>query len=1107
MGGPAGGDPEDDPRFVRRNLLESLRLRVQGPLGGPSEEMRGMLPTENYLVGVLAPQRAESPPEENDSLAPAGEGEDGSVDVAASAALSNSFSPSAMGFTCLVDASCQSLIGRISAGRYEPAVGSEAQAAGAGARRKGEEPDRELHPTGEESQVVPEPSRSGASRPRYIFRRRVVDSGDFVLDLTNGSGDRVFSPGRYRLDWRLRPAADSSGPRILTATVINEDQSDEKAGSVEVPKYLFQVRLELEGRSTEPFLPRDIPARPARMVEDHTNRLLYRDEPAFATGHGCAAEWSDPVNSRVRKVSSNSFPTLERPLVESTGSDLPFLSMAWLAGATRAEVISELRTLCRSYGAWVDSQKSAVPALAPELRETGTSNVERCRESMARMESGVSLLEVDRVAWESFQLMNRAILRQFDHEVAGRTAIAKPAWRLFQLAFILQCLPGICNPGKEEDPVHLLWFPTGGGKTEAYLGLAAFTICYRRKTSSPRIRGAGVTVLMRYTLRLLTVQQFQRASAMICALEEIRRKGSSGLGDDEISIGLWVGKDSTPNTLKEAFHQLDVPSDDDASPVQFSRCPACGEALDIKTCFRRSADEKSLEIRCAIRTCIFHDHLPLYVVDEEIYRRCPTLVVGTVDKFARMPWLEETKALFGVVESRCGQHGYSPGSTCGVAGPSCSMVPMGGGLLPPALVIQDELHLISGPLGTMVGVYEAVIDFLCRREGRVPLVVGSSATVRSADNQCRNLYGRAVAIFPPRALSPDETFFSHRVPLSEQPGRLFVGILPTRTTVKTTLIRVYSSLLVDRDTIPGAPPRATPRGDSIRDPYWTIVAYYNSLRELSGAQPMMEDDVPAQMKVYAGAGYSPGPIEKEELTSRRKGFEIPQVLARIETPLGSTPEPPDMLFATNMISVGMDVRRLSTMVVTGQPKATAEYIQATSRVGRAHPGLVIMVYNWARPRDRSHFEDFFDYHSTLYRHVETNSVTPYTYPALRRGVHALLVAAVRTLEPGMSRNDAAASFRRDMPTVDRLRAFLVPRLSDPRNEVTPSGLIVDRFEWAIDSWAEMARKPGPRLTYAWGANPLLIPFEASAGDSTGGLPTLNSLREVEPSTGLRYEAV
>lgn len=1092
---------------LREELFSALQRRVIGPRDGPDETLRGLLPTQEYITGVLAPRDRPADPEENDSLHSNPGDEDESPESGASEALSNAFKPSAMGLTCIVDKGVKAVEGAVFAARYvlqgtPPSLGSQnthglATSASTGAG------DEEMPASSNETPSPEGEKMKGRKRKEASYKRVAVNSEAFVIPLGTPAGKKEFHGGRYSVEWRTRPAGGKAGACVLTVTIVNMDEATDPADARDVERHLFQVCLRLSGLGDNRavFLPRKLATKHSPSEEGTSMDLLYRDRLAFATGHGCATSWDATQGDRTSWVQTECLPTYELPLVESPEMVGEFLDLEWLTSADRKSVMNSFSTFATEYEGWIGEQVKHIPA-EKEFSKASSTNLAACRLSLKNIREGISRLESDDTAWEAFRLMNQAMALQF--RWTHPSSPKKPRWRTFQLGFILHSLVDASEGCLPQTPVPLLWFPTGGGKTEAYLGLSAYVISLRRLRGPRPIGAGGVTVLMRYTLRLLTTQQFQRAASLICALEKLRRGRKGELGEEEISLGLWVGQSSTPNRLSEAFDQLRRPSDSPASPVQLSRCPACQTPLPPAISFQPSADRKSLVIHCPNGKCDFNDKLPIYTVDEEIYRRCPTMLVGTVDKFARLPWEAQTRAFFGKVKGWCPEHGYTLESYCSAGGSRCQVATLRG-IDPPSLIIQDELHLISGPLGTMVGVYEALIDFLSQKDGKSPLIVGSSATVRRADKQVHNLYGRKVTIFPPRALSAEDTFFSRTIPLSEKRGRLYVGILPAGFTVKSTLVRVYASLLVDRRGFHDYPGPGDSYGRGLWDPYWTQIGYFNSLRELGGAVRLVEDDVPAQAKVYAQDRSLDLHVDKEELTSRRKGAEIPSILGRIEQ---SLPDALDMLLATNMISVGVDVKRLSVMTVTGQPKATAEYIQATSRVGREFPGLVITVYNWARPRDRSHMEDFVDYHAALYRHVEANSVTPYTEPALRRGLHALIVASIRVLEPGMAENDSAAGFRKELPTVQRLRSFVLGRLADPGGDGSHTPTVERLFDSAVDRWQEMIRLSKGRLSYVGGKIPLLREFELSSGDPTieGGFPTLNSLRSVEPSAGLKYEA-
>jgi hypothetical protein len=473
----------------------------------------------------------------------------------------------------------------------------------------------------------------------------------------------------------------------------------------------------------------------------------------------------------------------------------------------------------------------------------------------------------------------------------------------------------------------------------------------------------GVTVLMRYTLRLLTIQQFQRAATLLCACEVLRREAPDQFGRQPFSIGLWVGGGATPNHINQkpdpqhglepgalqALENFDPKNEPaEGNPVQIRSCPWCGEAI-AHTDYRASKELLHLQIRCPNEKCDFHGSatclmtgIPAFVVDEDIYFRCPTMLIGTVDKIARLPWDERTKSLFGRVDRRCRRHdflaegvNYSECRSRHNAQPGFpatgvpDRVPL---FLPPELIIQDELHLITGPLGSLMGLYEGAVDFLCSRSGHRPKVVASTATIRRYQDQIRGLFDRTARQFPPPGLIAGDSFFAAEN--KAMPGRMYVGICAPGKSMKTAALRALSSMMhsAERERLARPP--------EVVDPYWTVVYYFNSYRELGGALRLVADDVQQRLKYLAHAdGIPPRQPERNiELSSHIPAREIPKSLKAMEHGLASGGAL-DVLFSTNMISVGVDVQRFGLMLVTGQPKTSAEYIQATSRVGGRHRAL------------------------------------------------------------------------------------------------------------------------------------------------------------------------
>jgi hypothetical protein len=702
------------------------------------------------------------------------------------------------------------------------------------------------------------------------------------------------------------------------------------------------------------------------------------------------------------------------------------------------------------------------------------------------------------------------------------------------LAFILLNLSGLqdrIHPDREI--VDLLFFPTGGGKTEAYLGLAAWTIAHRRITNGGKL-GAGVAVLMRYTLRLLTLDQLARASGVICALELMRgeRTWRDGekllLGDWPIEIGLWVGSAASPNRLgKTGDGRKDTAvarvrryrKDGREAPAPIKACPWCATPFgpDSFACIPTASAPKNMEIRCANPSCAFTGarSLPILTVDEVIYRRLPAFIIATVDKFAGLPWLAEAGSFFGHV-NREDQWGFY-----GAADSSRIATSLYGGatLAPPALIIQDELHLISGPLGTVAALYEVALDRLATRtleEKQVrPKIVASTATVRRASAQIEALFDRhTTEVFPPPGLSRRDSFFAVTVPPSQKPARLYVGMAAAGKGPKLVFLRVLTTLL--------AAAEKEAQSGSDADPYLTALCYFNALRELGGARRIVEDEVRVKLATYGTERRRIAPVDQPfanrwlrdvmELTSRESTDKVAIAKEALAKPCANPKQGVDVALATNMISVGLDIVRLGLMIVQGQPKAAAEYIQATSRVGRLadKPGLVVALLNVHRPRDRLHYEGFRHFHECFYRAVEATSVTPWAARALDRALAPIVVAAARHLIPALT-GDAEAS---EIAGYQSARNDVIKMTLDraPPAEVTGGhAALRSAIDQVFNAWERLAndkRANAERLYYGYPRDkallhdpldPLLVSLDPDYRRFTAG----RSMRDVEHAATLK----
>jgi hypothetical protein len=894
-----------------------------------------------------------------------------------------------------------------------------------------------------------------------------------------------------------------AGSRVASLFVVNEQPALDKDRDL---AFVFQVRLVLR------YAP-GFAWRPNRRGEDakadddpRVLALLFRDRKEWAVGHNTSVAMPVPdADGVVRALGTTQLPSYVVPEVEQGKIENLGLVMSDLGKLEDGRSLARtLSPLVESYAQWLEGQRRARldRAALEETRDTLVAKADKIR---ARIAEGIALLERDATVREAFVLANRAMHAaavQSDRARAEKRYVGtrKPEWRPFQLAFVLMNLAGIADPAHADRVVaDLIYFPTGGGKTEAYLGLIAVTLLLRRLRGKSRPdEGRGVAVVLRYTLRLLTLDQLQRASALICALEEVRLKSPGKLGNTRFTVGLWVGRAATANRLKEVHAALNDYSGGRESPFPLSACPWCGEPIrveNIKLVDDHGAVSKTKYTRavvyCAGKDCRFSERdrpgqgLPVLFVDEQLYQELPDFLVATVDKFAMMPWRGEAGMLFGRA-THLGElraygvmHDVPKGAT-----------PLPEGLLPPELVVQDELHLISGPLGTMVGLYESAVDVLSERGGRVPKVVCSTATVRRAREQIRALFHREMALFPPRGIDEGDNFFARPAAITdERPGRLYVGVGAPGRALRAVSVRTYATLLAaaQRWYEPGTKGHEA-KEDQPADPYMTLVGYFNSLRELGGMRRLVQDEVrnrvaefDRQKRPHELIGSHPWGASRDlkqptELTSRVGGEELKTTKRRIALPYASKAEDvPDVVLASNMISVGLDVDRLGLMVVTGQPKTTSEYIQATSRVGRSRPGLVVTCLNVMRPRDRSHYERFVAYHESFYREVEATSVTPFSHQALDRGMVGTLVSMIRHGVEGMEPPGAANDLHAHRAEADRMVERLVKRAlhhrqwHDKEAEERIESYVRTRGKSFLDSWEKViagARLETGKRTYS-----------------------------------------
>ena len=1039
---------------MRDILLDRLRRDLVGPYA--DDEVLTARPSDVYLTGILWPREVHMGAEEDESFGLSGleenETNGGDKEEVSLVGLQRPCS-AGVSFAAVTERGNPKLTVIVRFAIYEPTTITD-------------EEDAKIQ--------SPEIRAKWYRRPYDIKVENVaLENKSYFIDLA-----RYGAPLGVKLHLRTVPW---SSRKLATITLLNQATVDENEGRDGIERLtLFQTRVEIH-----PTTGTLLVARPSRRAvlddDDRSAALLYRNAHEFATGHTCSVEWkSETDRDKADMVATSWIATATVPATNTSGHQVfdsllrsgkrQPLGARWLATAKREEFLEALELLPVAYEQWIVDQEAEVDALPEELRNQARHNINNCREVRFRMATGAECIAGNSAMSRAFRLANLAMDVQHTWDPEKRKG-GPLEWRPFQLGFILLSAASVADCKHSDRQItDLLWFPTGGGKTEAYLALIAFLAFYRRLViDGEPDAGEGVAAIMRYTLRLLTTQQFSRASSVVLACEAIRRGhiredeiSSCGLGTTPFSIGLWVGGEAVPNTVSAAAAALGG-APDQPSPKQLTKCPACRKSLT----WEHNDLAHAIHVHCINEECLLFDPdtpLPIWTVDEDVYRIRPTLLIGTIDKFAQIVRRKEVNKLFGLDTAT-----------------------------PPDLIVQDELHLISGPLGTIAGLYEVAIDRMFSCGGSRPKIIGSTATIRRAPEQVAALFNRKTAQFPPSCL--DASDFAFAVVDRDAPGRIYAGVTTAGRSAKFAIQAVAASLI--QSALGGTTNAAE------RDPYWTLVSYFNSLRELGGALVLMQDDVNDTLSLLAERRkeHARHPEFIEELTSRRTQVEVRDMLDRLAI-RAEAQDALDIVLATNMLSVGVDIPRLGLMLVHGQPKSIAEYIQATSRVGRGDvAGLIVTVLNNAKARDRSHYENFPTWHETLYRDVEPTSVTPFASRARDRALHAVLVALIRHLVPGMI----------DSPRLDETA---ISAAQDMIEDIVGRAAAVEPQEVTVE--AELQRRlntwelRAPRSYWARqvGISLLQDAERAAAVRAMGRLPgeawpTLNNMRSVEASTRYR----
>lgn len=982
---------------------------------------------------------------------------------------------------------------------------------------------------------------------------------EFILDFSKG--EYVDSESNRELDGtsaKIVALRTKVSDDIWSVTVMLVNELEEVPAKAN--HCIFQSRIEINTHNNCFSFVESNPNPDIHLMDEEecSLELLYRHKKIYGTGLGTSVDWDIDEQGK-GSVWNDFFPIEEIPAMNFslpknkviTNNELSMKYLSDLNSIDKDTKISSMYNLVDLYKSWVVDLEKTASLLDTKYISAASKNIAECRRAYERMYAGIKTLKENETAYKAFLLANRAMFMQRVHitmqsDMAKKSADRYPEdeeisdwlrnvdyykeddagcrWRPFQIAFLLMDINSIVyDESPERNIVDLIWFPTGGGKTEAYLGLTAFAIFYRRLTHSKE--AAGTTVIMRYTLRLLAAQQFTRAATLICACEYIRQQCEKkhrkypiySLGKEPISIGLWIGGTHIPNRnegknsasyhlekLKNVGKHYYVRSEKERhNKFQVLKCPWCGTKMVKDDRNNKLVGEwgynmgsgKHFYMFCPQEDCDFTNKLPIQIIDDELYRNPPTLLFGTVDKFAMMPWDGRIGAFFGI----------------------------GSNNRAPELIIQDELHLISGALGTVVGIYETAVDGICGQKGVYPKIIASTATIRRAKEQCSVLYNREVVQFPAPGLDAEDSFFARESTIDYEKGiygRKYIGIMPSGKTKAMTEIRMMAALMQKAYTMD--------LPDEIKDKFWTLTVYFNSLKDLGKASTLVDDDVKDFIIRTANRMFTTRRliVRADELTSRVSTTELNETLDKLEKieyskeNMEAKQYASSVLLATNMISVGIDVARLNVMLMVGQPKLTSEYIQASSRVGRSFPGLCFIQYDATKSRDRSHYERFRSYHESFYRFVEPTGATPFSKPARERALHAVLTAMIRQREEWKDDKDAQKFDMGNLEkSISEIQEFILSRIKsiNSRSENKLKDDIEDvrsEMQEFFEKWQELVdecNRDGNKIPIYFGRRFMVSPPNSeerrllrqynSAGRDTA-VDTLTSMRNVDaPVTG------
>jgi hypothetical protein len=706
------------------------------------------------------------------------------------------------------------------------------------------------------------------------------------------------------------------------------------------------------------------------------------------------------------------------PRANISGIDLSFENLSNKNNAISAleSFVAEMKKFSNTYAANFPADKNLdvfQPLLIDNCRQKTLREskdlMDHFEIMIQKVNHGIELIKSNDMVCSCFLKTNESFNKYYDHV---ETPIHNAGWRLFQLAFFLSSICSVVEE-KDLDIVDVLHVDTGGGKSEAYFTLIVFTMFYERAMGKEE----GVSAIVKFPLRMLSIQQLERLSSVIIHAEGIRSANIDSFKGKQFSLGYFVGNadDDFPDLyskIKNSLYSKDKLINPAPESKIISKCPLCKP--DDKGIVRLTDDVTHKRILHKCDKC--NTTFQIYYSDREVYRWRPTVIVSTVDKWAGMSLQQKIRGLLGGVGSQCPEgHGFIPaGDLCEKKeeDEKCDQLGLcSSGVTGPRLSIQDEMHLLSEGFGTISAHFEGLIDEMVKStSGRHLKHIAMSATINGSQKQISELYKKGMFVIPgrcPEGVGSKNDFFFVK---KEGPKRIIYGMKPNLrdnhyAALSTLLYTAEFMIEKQKELNMNSTQFCTQyslsdkkQAQELLNQYLIPLTYHIKKQDAYNMRHLQETVIGDKLKKE----YNGSNVLGHTLTGDNNLEELKISIDNVHKYIrdydpnaidkeGVTFNP---LYATSVVSHGVDLDELNLMVFQGLPYSTSEYIQALSRVGRKHLGVVILWFYPNRIRDDSFFRNFNRYHNSLDHEVKPVPINRYSKLGMKQTINSIFCAGI-----------------------------------------------------------------------------------------------------------------